>query len=46
MFNPIFQELWILNQFFNFYFLNMDISLNIYTTVMKFEKGALNIALE
>ena len=46
MINPIFQELWVLNQFFNFYFLNMDISLNIYTTVMKFEKGALNIALE
>ena len=46
MINPIFRELWILNQFFNFYFLNMDISLNIYTTVMKFEKGALNNALE
>ena len=44
--NPIFLKLWNLNQFFSFYLLNVDISLDIYTLVMQFEKGALNIALE
>ena len=46
MIKLIFQKLWILNQFFNFYFLNMDISLNNYTPVIKFWGGALNIAFE
>ena len=32
----IFLKLWILNQFFNFYFFNINISLNNYTPVMKF----------
>ena len=36
----------ILNLFFHFYFLDMDISLNIYTLVMKFYTGVLNILLE
>ena len=39
-------KLLILNLFFDFYFLNMDISLNIYTLVIKFYTGALNIPLE
>ena len=42
----VFMNLLILNLFFHFYFLNMDISLNIYTLVMKFYTGALNIPLE
>ena len=33
----------ILNLFFHFYFLNMDISLNIYTLVIKFHTYILNI---
>ena len=36
-------NLLILNLFFHFYFLNTDISLNIYTLVIKFYTGALNI---
>ena len=39
-------KLLILNLFFDFYFFNMDISLNIYTLVIKFYTGALNIPLE
>ena len=36
----------ILNLFFHFYFLDMDISLNIYTLVIKFYTGVLIIPLE
>ena len=39
-------NLLILNLFFHFYFLNMDISLNIYTLVINFYTGVLNIPLE
>ena len=39
-------KLLILNLFFDFYFLNMDISLNIYTLVITLYTGALNIPLE
>ena len=42
----IFMKLLILNLFFHFYVLNMDISLNIYTLVTKFYTGVLNIPLE
>ena len=38
-------KLLILNLFFHFFF-NMDISLNIYTLVITFYTGALNIPLE
>ena len=38
-------KLLILKIFFDFYFFNMDISLNIYTLVIKFYTGALNIPL-
>ena len=41
-----FMKLLILNLFFHFYFLNMDISLDISTLVIKFYTGALNILLE
>ena len=46
MIRLISRKLWILNQFFNLYFLNMNISLNNYTSVMKFWRSALNIAPE
>ena len=46
MIKLIFRKLWILNQFFNFYFLNMNISLNNYAPVIRFKGGALNIILE
>ena len=36
----------ILNLFFHFYSLNMDISLNIYTLVIKFYTCVLDIPLE
>ena len=36
----------ILNLFFHFYFLNMDIPLNIYTLVITFVTGVLNIPFE
>ena len=39
-------NLLILNLFFHFYFLNMDISLNIYTLVIQFYTCVLNIPLE
>ena len=39
-------NLLILNLFFHFYFLNMDISLNIYTLVIRFYTCILNIPLE
>ena len=39
-------NLLMLNLFIHFYFLNMDISLNIYTLVKEFYTGALNILLE
>ena len=39
-------NLFILNLFFHFYFLNMDISLNIYTLVIQFYTDILNIPLE
>ena len=39
-------NLLILNLFFHFYFLNMDISLNIYTLVIKVYTGVLNIPFE
>ena len=39
-------NLLILNLFFHFYFLNMDISLNIYTLVIQFYTEILNIPLE
>ena len=39
-------NLLILNLFFHFYFFNIDISLNIYTLVIKFYTGALNIPPE
>ena len=39
-------NLLILNLFFHFYFLNMDISLNIYTLVIQFYTGVLDIPLE
>ena len=42
----MFMNLLILNLFSHFYFLNMDISPNIYTLVIKFYTGALNILLE
>ena len=46
MITSIFMKLLILNLFFHFYFLNMDISLNIYTLVITFYTGVLNIPLE
>ena len=42
----VFMNVLILNLFFHFYFLNMDISLNIYTLVITFYTGVLNIPLE
>ena len=42
----IFRELLILNIFFYFYFLNMDISLNIHFSDMKFFSLADKILLE
>ena len=39
-------KLIILNLFFHFNFLNTDISLNIYTLVITFYTGVLNIPLE
>ena len=39
-------NLLILNLFFDFYFLNMDISLNIYTVVIQFYTDIPNIPLE
>ena len=39
-------NLLILNLFFHFYFLNMDILLNIYTLVIQFYTEILNIPLE
>ena len=39
-------KLLILNLFSHFYFLNMDISLNIQTLAIKFYTGVLNIPLE
>ena len=42
----MFMKLLILNLFFHFYFLNMDISLNIYTLVIKFYTGVRNIPIE
>ena len=39
-------NLLILNLFLHFYFLNMDISLNIYTLVIEFYTDILNIPLE
>ena len=39
-------KLLISNLFFDFYFLNMDISLNIHTLVITFYTGVLNIPLE
>ena len=39
-------KLLILNLFFHFYFLNMDISLNIYTLVIKLYTGVPYIPLE
>ena len=41
----IIMKLLILNRFFHLYFLNMDISLNTYTLVIKFYTGVLNIPL-
>ena len=41
-----FMKLLILSLFFHVYFLNMDISLNIYTLVITFYTGVLNIPLE
>ena len=46
MINLIFRELLILNHFLDFYFLNMDISLNICFSEMKFCTLAHNILLE
>ena len=42
----VFMNLLILNLFFHFYFLNMNISLNVYTLVITFYKGVLNIPLK
>ena len=42
----VFMNVLILNLFFHFYFLNMDISLKIYTLVIKCYTGVLNISLE
>ena len=42
----IFMKLLILNRFFHFYFLNMDISLNMYTLVIQFYTGVPNISHE
>ena len=42
----VFMNVLILNLFFHFYFLNMDISLNIYTLVIQFYTGVFNIPLE
>ena len=42
----LFMNVLILNLFFHFYFLNMDIPLNIYTLVIKFYTGVLDIPLE
>ena len=39
-------NLLILNLFFHFYFFNMDILLNIYTLVIQFYTGVLDIPLE
>ena len=39
-------KLLILNLFFHFYFLSMDISVNIYILVIKFYAGVLNTPLE
>ena len=39
-------KLLILNLFCHFYFLNMNISLNIYTLAIKFYTGVLDILLE
>ena len=39
-------KLLILNLFFHFYILNIDISLNIYTLMIKSYTGVLNIPLE
>ena len=41
-----FMNLLILNLFLHFYFFNMDISLNIFTLVMKFYTGVPNIPPE
>ena len=41
-----FMNFLILNLFFHYYLLNMDISLNIYTLVMQFYTCVLNIPLE
>ena len=46
MVTSIFIKLLILNLFLRFYFLNMDISLNIYTLVITVYTGVLNIPLE
>ena len=47
MFGPsLFMNILILNLFSHFYFLNMDISRDIHTLVMKFYAGALNIPLD
>ena len=42
----VFMNVLILNLFFHFYFLDMDISLNIYTLVIQFYTGVLNIPLQ